>query len=301
MKVLIIGSKGFIGKNLTAYFRGLEYDTWGADVIVEYGISQKYLLIDSSNSDFSHIFQENKFELCINCSGAASVPESQSNPSRDYFLNTVNVFNLLEAIRRFNPECKFLNLSSAAVYGNPKSLPVKETATMAPLSPYGIHKMHSEQICKEFFDFFNINTCSVRIFSVYGPGLMKQLFWDIHKKIVLGHPLILYGTGNESRDFIYITDLVKAIDLVNKYSDFNGCVINIANGEEIFIKDVVAFYSKLCGNNVVITFSGEIRKGDPLNWKADIKKLKSLGYNPSIDMKTGLKKYYEWIEENNFF
>jgi UDP-glucose 4-epimerase len=164
MKILIIGSKGFIGQYLISYFSGIGNEVWGADVVTDYVNTEKYFLIDASNSDFSSVFQKIVYDLCINCSGAASVPESLNNPIRDYYLNTVNVFKMLEAIKNFQPDCRFINLSSAAVYGNPKQLPVKEDSITNPLSPYGAHKLQSEQICKEFHDFYNINTCSLRIF-----------------------------------------------------------------------------------------------------------------------------------------
>ena len=192
MKILIIGSRGFIGHYLFSYFSEKGNEVWGTDVVDDYINKERYFLIDASNSDYSSVFQSAEFDLCVNCSGAANVPESLKNPLRDYYLNTVNVFKMLEAIRKFQPACKFINLSSAAVYGNPKQMPVKEDARPDPLSPYGFHKLQAEQICKEFYDFYDIRTCSLRIFSVYGPGLKKQLFWDLYNKAKKGVPFSLF-------------------------------------------------------------------------------------------------------------
>jgi UDP-glucose 4-epimerase len=299
MKAIIIGSKGFIGHNLFMHFKEKGHDVWGADVMVDYANSERYFLIDASNSDFNSVFQHETYDVCINCSGAASVPDSLINPLRDYYLNTANVFRMLEAIRNFQPDCRFINLSSAAVYGNPQHLPVKEAANPDPLSPYGIHKLQAEKICNEFYEFYNINTCSLRIFSAYGIGLQKQLFWDLYKKAKSGIPFTLYGTGNESRDFIYISDLVKAIELVSKSASFKADVINIANGKEIRIKDVVSIFFSLFNSEINYSFSGDIREGDPANWVADISKLISFGYKPSVEMLTGLERYFEWIKERN--
>lgn len=300
MKVIIIGSKGFIGQHLSNHYKDKGYDVWGADVVVDYVHTEHYFLIDASNSDFTSVFQYIVFDICINCSGAASVPDSLINPFRDYYLNAINVFKILEAIKNFQPDCRFINLSSAAVYGNPKHLPVKETAIPNPLSPYGIHKLQAEQICKEFHDFHNLKTCSLRIFSAYGIGLQKQLFWDLYKKAKSGIPFILYGTGNESRDFIYISDLVNAIEIAAKCASFRADVINVANGNEIRIKDVVSAFFSLFEPEITYSFSGETREGDPANWMADISKLASFGYEPSIDISTGLRKYYEWIKRTIF-
>jgi dTDP-glucose 4,6-dehydratase/UDP-glucose 4-epimerase len=214
---------------------------------------------------------------------------------RDYYLNTVNVFKILSAIKQFQPDCRFVNLSSAAVYGNPSLLPIKETEKTKPISPYGIHKFHAEQICSEFYEFYKIQTCSLRIFSVYGTGLQKQLFWDLFLKARMGNPISLHGSGKESRDFINIIDLVKAIHLASEYSDYKADIINVANGEEILIKDAVTTFFGFFDCDIEYSFSGGTRHGDPLNWLADISKLLSFGYMPSINMKTGLRLYYEWL------
>jgi len=294
MKIIIIGSKGFIGKELCRYYRERGQEVWGADVVVDYVNTDSYFLIDSSNSDFTSVFQEQEFDLCVNCSGAASVPDSINNPMRDYLLNTVNVFRMLDAIRKYQPSCSFMNLSSAAVYGNPERLPIGESDATHPLSPYGIHKLQAEQICREFFEFHQIRTCSLRIFSVYGNEQRKQLFWDLFQKASKGEPFSLYGTGMESRDYIHVHDLVHAIDQIANHSGFKADMINVANGKEVLIKDAVASFFGNFKEPVQYTFSGETRKGDPVNWKADISKLKSYGYKNSVDMSSGLEAYYNF-------
>lgn len=295
MNVFIIGSKGFIGSNLTRHFEQLNFNVWSADVITDYTEGATYFLIDPSNSDYKTVFLQNKFDVCINCSGAASVPDSLKHPHRDYLLNSANVFNILEAIRIHQPTCKFINLSSAAVYGNPEQLPIKENAKALPISPYGFHKLMSEQIGEEFFRFFHIPTCSLRIFSVYGEGLKKQLFWDLFSKTRFREKIVLFGTGLESRDFIYIEDLAQAIQLVAEKGQFNGEVINIGNGEEIFIKDCVNIFYHLFDGKIAYQFSGEVRSGDPNNWVANIDKLKRLGYKKKFTLEEGLTRYHQWI------
>lgn len=257
--------------------------------------SSNYFLVDSTNSDFSCIFQGKSFDLCINCSGAASVPDSYKNPFRDFVLNTVNVFKILQAIKTFQPECRFMNLSSAAIYGNPQHLPINEKSRLNPISPYGIHKLYSEQICREFNDLWKIKTCSLRIFSVYGVGLQKQLFWDLFMNSLKETSCVLHGTGKESRDYINVYDLTQAIDLCSQYSHYNADVINIANGKEVLICDAVKMFFNFFNHPIKYSFSGIIRKGDPLRWRADTTRLKSFGYRPSVDLESGLREYFEWI------
>ncbi len=295
MKILIIGCKGFIGFHVFEYFKKQNFEVLGCDVVTDY-VSQDYIQIDATNSDYHTIFENNIFDICINCSGAASVPLSLQFPLKDFSLNTLNVFKILEAIKTYQPNCKFINLSSAAVYGNPESLPINENAKLHPLSPYGIHKMQAEEICKEFHTYYGIATCSLRIFSAYGEGLKKQLFWDLYQKFLNNDSIELYGTGNESRDFIHVDDIVSAIHHVIEKAAFSGSTINIANGEEFTIQLVADLFHKNFGDTKTIRFNNQVKQGDPLNWKADISKLQSLGYSQKVGIENGIQRYIDWIK-----
>src|ERR1700744_2097210 len=145
MKIIIIGSKGFIGSACYLYFANCAgIEAYGADVVAEYN-DPNYILIDAINADYKKVFKEHQFDWCINCAGAASVPESFKTPERDYLLNVHHLVSLLNAIKEGNSNCKLIQLSSAAVYGNPQSLPINENHNLAPLSPYGIHKKQAEE------------------------------------------------------------------------------------------------------------------------------------------------------------
>lgn len=295
MKILIVGSKGFIGTHLVEYLRQKpDHEVWGCDVVADY-TDDKYQVIDTTNANFTDLFKTVGFDVCVNCSGAASVPDSLSNPMRDFSLNTLNVYRLLDAIRSYNEECKFINLSSAAVYGNPDELPVKEVQTLDPLSPYGHHKMLAENICRMFYEQYGIASNCLRIFSAYGAGLTKQLFWDLHIKAKNSTIVELYGTGMESRDFIYVSDLVLAIEAVMTSMKDDHTVLNAANGKEILIKDAVATFFRHYDRNVEFRFGGERRIGDPLNWVADISDLQSRGYENKVSFNEGINKYCQWL------
>lgn len=297
MRILIIGSKGFIGSYIFSHFAADKNNlVYSCDVVTDY-TTPNYFTIDASNANYHEIFEATAVDVCINCSGAASVPDSFEHPYRDFLLNTANVYAMLDAIKKHRPGCRFINLSSAAIYGNPQTLPVKETSEPAPLSPYAFHKLEAEQVCIEFNRFYNIQTCSLRIFSAYGRGLKKQLFWDIAKKSAGANNLLLFGTGNESRDFIHVRDIAQAIELVVRKGEYNGSVYNIANAIEITIAHAANELLQQLGWQGALTFNGETRKGDPLNWRADIEKLKSLGYQQQVSIEDGLKDYAAWLRE----
>lgn len=296
MKMLIVGSRGFIGSHCVDFF-SKKYEVWGCDVILDYS-SPNYISIDAVDSDFHNLFEQLKFDVCINCSGAASVPFSIEKPFNDFKLNTLNVFKLLEAIRLHAPQCKFITMSSAAVYGNPETIPIRENDKRLPVSPYGFHKEMAEMICEEFYHYWGIKTCCVRIFSAFGPRLRKQLFWDMYNKIKTQKNLVLWGTGLESRDFIYVKDLVQIIDLVIERGEFEGSIYNAANGEQRKIAEVAEIFIKILGTNTTLSFNNEVRKGDPLNWEADISKIQSLGYNQKYSLEKGIIEYVNWITNN---
>lgn len=293
MKILVIGSNGFIGSHCVEYFESKGFEVFQADV--NSPERSGFYKIDTKNSDFSAPFKEHQFDVCINASGSAHVGFSFENPSVDFELNVVNVQKILVAIRDYNSHCKFVNFSSAAVYGNPDFLPITENSNCKPLSPYGFHKLQSELLLTEYHNFFGLRTCSLRVFSAYGPGLKKQLFWDLYQKAKQSEMVTLFGSGSETRDFIYIQDLLQIINLVIENSPFQGSVYNAASNLEVTIADAAGIFLKEFSQKRQLAFNGEIKVGDPTNWLADTKSLEAFGFKPQFQLSLGVKRYVEWL------
>ena len=110
--------------------------------------------------------------------------------------------------------------------------------------------------------------------------------------------MTLFGTGKESRDFIHVSDLIKVIDLVIGKGKFNNDCINVANGKELYIKTIAETFYDVLDPSVSIQFQGQVRKGDPINWVADVSKIQELGYVNSVNLKSGITKYVAWLKEN---
>ncbi|GHV32185.1 UDP-glucose 4-epimerase [Spirochaetia bacterium] len=294
MNLLIIGSTGFIGSHLFSRL-STKYNCYGADIINKENVNN-YFLLKRDDVDYDNLFKNNHFDVCINASGAASVSESFLKPDYDMKLNVMNVEKILECIRKYQRNCHFITLSSAAVYGNPVRIPIKESDSLFPISPYGLHKMFSEEICKLYTNLFDIKTTCVRIFSAYGDGLKKQLLWDVLNKFLYEDEIEIYGSGNESRDFIHINDIVEAIALIinNVHSGFN--IFNIANGEEIAVKYIVSSIKECLNSDRKIIFNNKNRAGDPLNWQADISKIRDLGYRKTVTIEQGIISYVSWAK-----
>jgi UDP-glucose 4-epimerase len=294
MNILVIGSQGFIGSHCVAFFSGLGYKVLGCDI---HKIDvENYIQLNSISNNFNQLIGDYNFNYCINAAGSANVNYSFEYPEKDFELNVSLVINLLGALKNHSPNCKFINFSSAAVYGNPDSLPIIENAGTKPLSPYGYHKLLSEKLLYEYYKFFGLKTCSLRVFSAFGEGLKKQLFWDLYQKSKLSDTINLFGTGEESRDFIYIKDLVSAVYLIMQHAKFEGESFNIANGAEITVREAASVFLKGIEWNGKLNFSGEIKAGDPRNWRADIKKISTFGYVQKFTFKEGIQNYCQWLK-----
>jgi UDP-glucose 4-epimerase len=299
MRILVLGSEGFIGSNAVQYFRALSHQVTGADIVVK--TAPDYLVISPEKADFAGIFKKGPFDLCINATGAANVQFSFADPVTDYRLNVLNVYQILDGMRKHMPNCKFINFSSAAIYGNPDRLPVHERAAINPLSPYGYHKWYSEQSCRQYHELYGLQTISLRVFSAYGEGLKKQLFWDLYSKTRdPGGEMELFGTGKESRDFIYITDILFAMKCIVEKADFNGAAVNVASGTETTIRRAAEIFLEAMHCKGKLQFKGEAKMGDPLNWRADIGVLRSYGYENTVSIEQGIHNYCEWLREGSW-
>jgi len=189
-------------------------------------------------------------------------------------------------------------LSSAAVYGNPASIPIDEEGPLRPISPYGFHKLLSEKLAEEFHVVYGLRTCIVRIFSAYGPGLQRQVLWDICQK-ALSEPVVqLLGTGRETRDFVHASDVARGIRTVLEHASFQSEAYNLATGVETTIQDLASKLLNALDVTSSISFDGTVRQGDPMRWQADISRLSKLGFCPRISLAEGTRDYTRWVLRN---
>lgn len=298
--VLVTGVAGFIGRHVACLFSSQGYEVIGIDVLSPEDVSlrslnlDKYFQLQLPDAKLGEILEHYEIEACIHCAGRASIAESVSNPASDFYSGVPTTFEILNELRLHKPRCIFVFLSSAAIYGNPASLPVSETAAVNPISPYGFHKLQCELLCKEFSRVYGLRTASLRIFSAYGPGLRRQVVWDIFQKAQTNPVLSLQGTGNESRDFVHAEDISDAIMIVIKNGLFDGEVYNVATGREVKISELAEIILASSGITKKIEFDGIVPIGVPQNWRADISKLQGLGFSPSIALEKGIADFVDW-------
>lgn len=297
MKILIIGSEGFIGSHFVSFFLNSSCSVTGLDLYEQPSRDYTYIKVSRLSPEFEEIFQQHVFDVVINAAGSGNVPYSMTHPLSDFEANCLDTIRVLDVIRKHQPHCKYIHLSSAAVYGNPVRLPICEEDPTIPMSPYGWHKLVAEKLCGEYTAVYKVRTAIVRPFSVYGAGLKKQLFWDLYQKSRdSSKKLELYGTGKESRDFIHVRDLVRSVDLIIQKGPLEGEIYNIASGTECTIEKAVSIFFGATRHQPDYFFNGKGREGDPLNWRADIGKLSGLGFEPTIDLATGLQEVVQWMQ-----
>jgi nucleoside-diphosphate-sugar epimerase len=296
LKILVIGSEGFIGSHLVSYFTGLGREVYGCDLTEYHGTGYTYYKLSVLSPDFDTVLNAAAYDCVVNASGSGNVGFSVQQPYSDFEANSLVVARVLDSLRKHAPATRFIQISSAAVYGNPASLPVRENAVLQPLSPYGYHKLISEQLCREYHQVYGIPVAVLRPFSVYGNGLMKQLLWDICRQLEKRNEISLFGTGEESRDFIHISDLTKAVESVICGSAFEMDLYNVAAGNEVTVRTVATLLTQHYGSAHTPRFTGEVKAGDPLHWKADISRLQALGFVPQTRLEQGIEAYVHWFK-----
>ncbi len=297
-KILILGSRGFIGNRVAQFALLNDYAVHGIDLVEYENSIYPYKKLSISSIDFIDYLAQNKFDIIINCAGSGNVGYSIDHPLSDFELNTKTVFYVLESIRLHQPNCRYIHLSSAAVYGNPHQLPISENSPMSPISPYGFHKWQSEIICREYAELFNIPILILRPFSVYGPGLRKQLLWDIFQQTKNRDSIELWGSGQETRDFIHIDDLCQIILKISIQELPALEVLNIATGKSISVSRISALLIKNLQIKKQITFNQIDKKGYPSLWEADVSKLAKYGITANISIEEGIAGTATWLLSN---
>jgi UDP-glucose 4-epimerase len=298
-KVLVTGAHGFIGRNICracaskgmhvigighGFWPEAHFKRWGVRVWHELDVNLSTLLAYADTPD-----------VIIHCAGSGSVSFSLENPYQDYDRTVRTTLDVLEYIRTCCPNTQMIYPSSAGVYGNVTKTPIKEDLSSHPVSPYGFHKQISEQLCESYAKNYCINAKILRLFSVYGKELHKQLLWDACNKISQGD-FSFFGTGNEIRDWVHVKDaaelIVKSID----HSFASGEKVNCASGKGVTVREIIKFLMLSFSIETGPEFTGTERKGDPDIYVADISKATSWGWQPVINLQEGITDYVDWFK-----
>jgi UDP-glucose 4-epimerase len=209
--------------------------------------------------------------------------------------NILGTQMLLEACKD-RPINRFVYASSSSVYGDTMDLPMQESSLPSPVSPYGVSKLAAEHLCWLYFKNFKVPTVSLRYFTVYGPRQRPDMaFHRFFKWALEGQRLQVYGTGEQTRDFTYISDIVEANWLASE-KPVQGEVFNIGGGSRISLNQVIDLIRQIVGVDLDVDRE-DAQKGDVRHTSADMTKaMDLLGYKPKVSIEEGLKMEFEWIK-----
>lgn len=312
MKYLITGGAGFIGSSLAEYL--LKKDSDNQIIIIDdLSMGDINNIPNSSNVQFIQdsvtnqellvqLFKKENFDYIYHFAAVASVADSVERPVETHKVNFDSTFYLLECARQYQPNLKrFVFASSAAVYGDEPTLPKKEESIIRPLTPYAVDKFASERYALNYANLYNVPCSATRFFNVFGPkqnpsspysGVISILV-DRYKKLIKNEKNVtftLFGDGEQSRDFVYIEDVLNALYLVGHSKESFGEVYNVGTGNNITLNELIKAMNKILNQNLPVNYS-QTRDGDIKDSYADISKIKNLGYKPMYSLDEGLKKY----------
>lgn len=281
MRLLITGISGFIGGSVGRYAAQRDHAVLGTGRADDGGDEWSGLYTRVVGpEDLATVIQEFRPDVVLNAAGTASVGASVEEPLHDFRGSVQTCADVLDAVRRSASRPLVVIPSSAAVYGNPASLPVAEDAALQPISPYGFHKAACELLAREYAECFDLNVLVCRFFSVFGSAQRRLLVWELYQQLSGPEKIAwLSGTGEETRDFLYIDDLADALlQLIDNFDQTkrNYLVVNVASGVETSVLRLAETLRDLVAPGKEIRCRGQQRKNDPLRWRADIALLESL-------------------------
>lgn len=301
---LVTGAYGFLGRNVAKKLKANGYKVfacghgdWVNDAYKEWGIDRWF----EGDIGLELLKQfDIELEFIVHCAGSGYVGLSLENPELDFKKTVTSTLAVLEYIRRYSPRTRLVYPSSAAVYGKHDDSPIHVSDPLQPVSPYGVHKKIAEELCLSYAMSFDIYVSIIRFFSVYGPGLRKQLLWDAANKFVNDPNNVFWGSGNETRDWIYIADATELIlAMATVKADRPFVIVNGAGGKRHTVKETLAQLAAKMGIGAKnIDFNQHMREGDPKFYYADIDDALKFGWSPKFDLSLGLENYVNWFERS---
>ena len=297
-KVLITGASGFIGRNIAR-----EYSVNGWHVIgmghghwldwQSYGITEWHCCDITLETLIQY---GSKPDVIIHCAGGSSVELSATTPYEDFKKTVDAMAQVLEYLRLHSKNSKLVYPSSAAVYGQVKYQPISENTVLEPISVYGSYKLMAEQLCQLYAKNYNLSIAIVRLFSIYGVGLKKQLLWDACIKLN-GGKSEFFGTGEEIRDWLHVSDAAKLIALTANHADKNCLIINGGSGEGVSIKNILHILANNVDSSLKPVFSSKPKAGDPNAYIANMQIAKQWGWQPQCNLSAEIASYVEWYKQ----
>ncbi|HJP58676.1 MAG TPA: NAD(P)-dependent oxidoreductase [Gemmatimonadaceae bacterium] len=305
MTLWVTGAKGFIGRNLARHLAaqdgavlGVGHGLWPETEARDWGVSH-WINGEIDASTLQSLKAVGGVPTRVfHVAGGSSVGASIANPLEDFNRTVTTTARLLDWLCANAPDASLIVLSSAAVYGSDFRQAIDEDAEPNPASPYGFHKLMMEDLCRSYAENFGLRCTAIRLFSVYGPGLRKQLLWDLCTRLSENpERLTLSGTGNELRDWTEISDVVRLIEAA-ALADCPGFVaLNGGSGIPTSVSSIARHVLDAWGSAASVTFDGAARRGDPHSMVAGDGFAKRQRFDWRIPIDEGIPRYVAWFKD----
>jgi len=310
-KIVVTGVAGFIGSHIVDALLEMNNEVIGIDNfyngrqenLISALKSTHFKLLRGDVRDFDFLLEQFRgVDTIFHEAAFTSVPQSVLMPQACNQVNVDGVLNVLNAARR-NDVKKIVFASSSAVFGDTPTLPKHEEMPLVPISPYGVSKLAGEMYFRAYHKVYGLNTTCLRYFNVFGPRQRDSPYSGViaiyFGKIARRESLPIFGDGNQSRDFTYVKDVVKANLLAATEPKSAGEVFNIAAGSPITLNDLAKTMLDVTRHTELQIHHQNPRHGDILHSFGDITKArKVLKYQPQYNIHTGLENYLQYMDEN---
>lgn len=311
-KVLVTGGAGFIGSNLAD-----ELIRQGAKVrIIDNFATGFRENIEEINGDFEFVEGDitdeatvakvvEGVEVVFHQAALPSVPRSVENPAETHRVCVDGTFNLLLHSKEAGVR-RFIYAASSSAYGNQPTLPKVETMKPDPLSPYAAAKLTGELYCRAFNSVYGLETVALRYFNVFGPrqnpaSMYSGVISRFIDSLMTGETPVIFGDGEQSRDFTYIDNVVNANIKASQSTQGLGETMNAANGERITLNELLDVLKKITGKNDAVADFQPERKGDVKHSQADNQRaVECLDYTQLVGLEEGLIKTIDWWKASRF-
>ncbi len=306
MRCLVTGVAGFIGSHLAERLVGEGWEVVGVDCFTDYyprplkeanlarlRDEPHFHLVEADLGTANLTSLLDGVEVVFHQAAQAGVRASWGTSFADYTHNNVLATQRLLEAAKDRPLRKFVYASSSSVYGDTRDLPMRETSLPRPYSPYGVTKLAAEHLCELYRRNFGVPTISLRYFTVYGPRQRPDMgFHRFIRFALTGRPVPVYGDGEQTRDFTYISDAVEA-NLLALREGVTG-VFNIGGGSRVTVNQVLEMLREILGVEFQIEHQ-ERQHGDVRHTWADTSAAReALGFVPKVGLREGLTAQVEW-------
>ncbi|HLX38975.1 MAG TPA: NAD-dependent epimerase/dehydratase family protein [Ktedonobacteraceae bacterium] len=307
---LVTGAAGFIGSHLSEALVARGFSVIGVDAFVDFyprAMKEanlvalrseplfKFIEADLRTADLTQLLDG--VDYIFHLAAQAGVRTSWGEGFTSYVEHNVLVTQrLLEAAKNGNVR-RVIYASSSSVYGHGSTQPAHEGHTLLPISPYGVTKLAGEYLCRLYAKEFDLPTISLRYFTVYGPRQRPDMaFHKFIRAILQGEQITIYGNGEQSRDFTYVSDIVAANIAAMRYGLPGNCY-NIGGGERVTVNEVIRMLEQITRKRAYIHYIAR-QHGDAAHTASNTDAARAeLGYNPRFNLADGLSREVHWVAE----